>query len=127
MVKKKVDLIRLENVISMVSDSEYFSTIDVSAVYKVLPLNEHFKNLTCFYTFYSIFKTETLPFGLATATALFVAEIRNHRSFDKEKMELEFKKIILRRIPKITTIPESAQVVIVVTNQHRNLISSALH
>uniref|UniRef100_A0A0K0G3H9 RNA-directed DNA polymerase n=1 Tax=Strongyloides venezuelensis TaxID=75913 RepID=A0A0K0G3H9_STRVS len=55
---------------------KYLSTKKVSAAYKVLPLDEHSKELTCFYTPYSIYKAETLPFGLATATALFVAEIQ---------------------------------------------------
>uniref|UniRef100_A0A0N5B5K3 Reverse transcriptase domain-containing protein n=1 Tax=Strongyloides papillosus TaxID=174720 RepID=A0A0N5B5K3_STREA len=76
LAKKEVDLIRLESVIDMVSGSEYLSTMDVSAAYKALPLDEHSKELTCFYTPYGIYKAETLPFGLATAPALFVAEIR---------------------------------------------------
>uniref|UniRef100_A0A0N5B5K2 RNA-directed DNA polymerase n=1 Tax=Strongyloides papillosus TaxID=174720 RepID=A0A0N5B5K2_STREA len=225
--------------------SEYLSTMDVSAAYKALPLDEHSKELTCFYTPYGIYKAETLPFGLATAPALFVAEIRKSLkmikstnftfymddflfygpvaqqiqaikevtealtkrgwSWNLEKCEIlkpqvhfigylisgteweipdeKIKKLldmtppknakelaslrgkllyfsrlipefgaitsvwdgskfrweedeqkafetimsILKRNPKITTIPEGAQVVVVVVNQHKNSISSALY
>uniref|UniRef100_A0A0K0FRC1 ZP domain-containing protein n=1 Tax=Strongyloides venezuelensis TaxID=75913 RepID=A0A0K0FRC1_STRVS len=147
LTKKKVDLIRLENVIDMVSDLYYLSTKEVSAAYKVLPLDGHFKELTCFYALYSIYKAKTLPFGLATAPTIFferkiviLLEIDSgvcHNHICNGGFKFKWKIVeqkhfdtilsILRRNSKITTIPESAQVVVVVTNQHRNSISSALY
>lgn len=76
LLKKEVELIKLENVIDMISGSEVLSTMDVSAAYKALPLDEVSKDLTCFYTPYGIYRAETLPFGLSTAPALFVTELR---------------------------------------------------
>lgn len=50
--------------------------MDVSTAYKALPLNEQTKGLACFYTLHDVYRAETLPFGLSTAPALFVKELR---------------------------------------------------
>ena len=61
----------IHEMVSTLKDAKVFSSLDLSSAYHQIPLTEESKDITAFITPDGLFRYTRVPFGLASAAALF--------------------------------------------------------
>lgn len=89
----KFPLPRIDELLAQTKGVKWFSTIDLTSAYHQLPLHESSKSLTAFITPFGCYRFLRMPFGLASAAAVFQRLM--HRLFKNQEGVTYFQDNIL--------------------------------